>query len=103
MITNLIVTGPFEAGFVLRPGNDFAIIAWSDQGMLNVRIKCFVRPPVPPTYRECNECGGYDVESGAQIKSRVNEKLFYQSTGFINIVASDRTDHVVAQTIHIRG
>jgi len=103
MITNLLITGPFRAGKTLRPGDDYQVFAWSDSGLVNVSIKCFVRPPTPPEYKECDECGAYEVESGQSVDSQVSEKAYRNTSGFLNIVATDNSHHVVAETIYIEG
>lgn len=101
MITNVQIDGPFRAGRIVSPGDRLRIKVWTDQKSATVRIRCFVRPPEPPSYEPCDECGEFSVSSGDEIEFAVSHNTFDGKRGFVNIEATDPTGHIVAETLQI--
>lgn len=97
------VDGPYRVRGLVQSGQDLRIRAWSDTAQLRIRIRCFVRPPEPPAFKHCPECGDFNVQNGEEVSFHVSKSTFGNRKGFVNIDITDAAGHVVAETIPVEA
>ena len=75
----------------MRYGSRRSLLVESTVGFLEVKIKCFVGHPPPPVYKECPECGTFQVASGSTTTVKAPSVAFTAGRNQLEVIVSEST------------